>query len=187
MALRDRIRYLRKEQKALLLLAGRIEKDLELVAKNDFADHLKGLCGLRSLDQGLAGIAEHCHAENRIVETTYHQYLQPLDRARIGSEHEQILRALTDFQEELKFATADRTMAMIVPGMDLVNRLRAHIAFEREMLSWITEQGNSPRRAADKKTAGRRARRKERKRAAKRKPHTKTSLLPYTLEPHPEL
>jgi hypothetical protein len=135
MAVYDRIQYLRKELQELLHLAEKIEKMLELVSKNDFADHLKGFTGLRSLEHDLAGIAEHSHAENHIVESSYHQYLQPDDRSRIDVEHEQILRAVSDFREELKFATADRTMAMIVPGMGVVNRLRAHMAYEREMES----------------------------------------------------
>lgn len=188
MALYHRIQYLRKEQQELLALANKIERMLELVSKNDFAHHLKGLTGLRSLEHGLAGITEHCHAENRIVESTYHQYLQPDERTRIEVEHEQILKAVADFREELKYATADRTTALIVPGMDVVNRLRPHIAYEREMLGRITELEKSARRASDEKTAAKRARRKRRKPAPTRKPHTTTtSSVPYTLEPHLEL
>lgn len=180
MALYHRIQYLRKEQQELLHLADKIEKMLEQVSKNDFAEHLKGLTGLRSLEHGFRGIVEHCHAEGRIVESTYHHSLQPKERDRIEAEHQQILRAVSDLREEMKFATADRTMAMIVPGMDVVNRLRAHIAYEREMLGRIIEPKGT--------TAGRRAHRKQKKRAATRKPHAKTtSFVPYTLEPHPEL
>jgi hypothetical protein len=80
---------------------------------------------------------EHCHAEGRIVESIYHHSLQLKERDRIEAEHQQIPRAVSDFREELKFATGDRTTATIVPGMDVVNRLRAHIAYEREMLGRI--------------------------------------------------
>ena len=188
MTLRHRIEYLRKEHEELLHLADRIEKMLELASKNEFAEHLKSLTGLRSLEHGLTGIVEHCHAEDRIVESTYHHSLQPEERARIDAEHQQIIRAVTDFREELKFATADRTMAMIVPGMDVVNRLRAHIAYEREMLGRIAELGKPPKTALGRKTAGKRARGKQSRHAAKRKTERKTtSVLPYTLEPHPEL
>jgi hypothetical protein len=187
MALRNRIEYLRKEHEELLNLAGRIEELLESAAKNEVAEHLKSLTGLRSLEYGLAGIVEHCHAENRIVESTYHEYLQPDERARIDTEHEQIIRAVTNFREELKFATTDRTMAMILPGMDVVNRLRAHIAYEREMLGRIAGLGPSPKRASGRKKTGKRAHGKQRRRAAKRKETNPTHLLPYTLEPHPEL
>lgn len=187
MALRHQIQHLRKEQEKLLHVADRIEKMLELVSKNDFAEHLKGLTGLRSLEHGLAGIVEHCRPEERAVESTYQHSLQADERDRIDAEHQQIIRAVGDFREELKFATADRTIAMIVPGIDVVNRLRAHIAFEREMLGRIAEPENPPK-AASGRTASQRAHRKHRKRAATKKRHTKTtSLLPYTLEPHPEL
>jgi hypothetical protein len=188
MGLRYRMQYLRKEHEELLYLADRIEKMLESASKNDFAEHLKSLAGLRSLEHGLAGIVEHCHAENRIVESTYHQYLQQDERARIDAEHEQIIGAVTSFREELKFATADRTMAMILPGMDVINLVRAHIAYERELLGRITELGNPPKRAARRRKPIKRAHAAKRRYVARRKPETKAmNVLPYTLEPHPEL
>jgi hypothetical protein len=186
--LSHRIEYLRKEHQELLNVAGRLEKLLELASKNEVAEHLKSLTGLRSLEHGLAGIVEHCHAENRIVESTYHQYLQAEERARIDAEHEQIIRAVTNFREELKFATTDRTMAMILPGMDVVNLVRAHIVYEREMLGRIEKLENAPTKPLGKQTTGKKAHRKPRRHIARRKPKTKVKLiLPYTLEPHPEL
>jgi hypothetical protein len=188
MALRHRIQYLRKEHEELLHLADRIEKMLESASKNDFAEHLKSLTGLRSLEHGLAGIVEHCHAEDRIIESTYHHYLQQDERARIDAEHEQIIRAVTNFREELKCATTDQTMAMILPGMDVVRRLRAHIAYEGELLGRIAELGNPPKTAVGKKKTGKRAHEKKRRHVTRRKTGTKSAnVLPYTLEPHPEL
>lgn len=168
-------------------LVNRIEGMLSLASKSEFTDRLKGLTGLRSLEHGLAGVMEHCHTEDRIVESTYHHSLQPDERMRIAAEHEQILRAVSDFREELKFATGDRTLTMIPLGLDMVNRLRAHIAYEREMLGRIAELGNRPNAARVEKT-GKIARRKQRKPATRRKVAAKaTGLLPYTLESHPEL
>ena len=188
MALSHRIEYLRKEHKELLNLARRIEGALESASKNDVAEHLKGLNELRSLEHGLNGIVEHCHADDRIVESTYHHSLQPDERARIDAEHEQIIRAVTNFREEMKFATTDRTMAMILPGMDVINLLRAHISYEREMLGRIAEFGKPPKSAAGKKKTGRRAHERKRRHVARRKTETKSAdVLPYTLEPHPEL
>lgn len=188
MSLRHRIQYLRKEHEGLLHLADTIEEMLELASRNDFAEHLKSLSGLRSLKHGLAGIVEHCHAEDRIIESTYHHYLQQDERARIDAEHEQIIRAVTNFREDLKFATVDRTMAMIPPGMDVVNRLRAHIAYERELLGRIAEAGNPPVKAPGKKKIDKKVHDKKRRHIAKRKTETKgAGVLPYTLEPHPEL
>ena len=192
MALSHRIEYLRKEHQELLNVAGRIEKLLEAASKNEVAEHLKSLIGLRSLEHGLAGIVEHCHAENRIVESTYHQYLQAEEGARIDAEHEQIIRAVTNFREELKFATTDRTMAMILPGMEVVNRLRAHIVYEREMLGRIEKSENPPTKPLGRRTSGKKGHRKPRRHIARRKTKTETEtnaklILPYTLEPHPEL
>lgn len=188
MALRERIKYLRKEHQELLDLAKRIEKMLEGVSKNDFEEHLKSLNELRSLEHGLAGIIEHCHAENRIVESTYHEYSRPDECARIDLEHEQIIRAVTNFKEELKFATVDRTMAMILPGMDVVNLLRVHIAYERELLDRIAQTGESAQKTVGKRKRGKRPHERKRRHTTRRKTETKSpKVLPYTLEPHPEL
>jgi hypothetical protein len=188
MTLRHRIQYLRKEHEALLHLTDRIEEMLELASKHDVAEHLKSLTGLRSLEHGFVGIVEHCHAENRIIESTYHYYLHQSERERIDTEHELIIRAVTNFREELKFATTDRTMAMILPGMDVVKRLRAHIVYERELLDRIAEVGNPPKRAVGKKKTGNRAHEKKRRHVARRKTQTKSAdVLPYTLEANPEL
>ena len=188
MAVHNRIQNLRKEHEALLHFVDRIEEMLGLAAKSDFAARLKGLTGLRSLEHGLAGVVEHCRAEDRIIESTYRHSLQPEELMRIDAEHQQILRAVTDFREELKFATADRTLAMVPLGLDLINRLRAHIAYEREMLGRIAELENPPKVAVGREKTGKRARRTQRRRIAKRKIEAKaTRVLPYTLEPHPEL
>ena len=188
MALHDRIDYLRKEHEGLVHLSDRIEKMLESASKNDVAEHLKSLTGLRTLEHGLAGIVEHCNAENRIVESTYHHYLQQGDRTRIDTEHEQIIRAATNFREELKFATTDRTMAIILPGMDVVNRLRAHIAYERELLDRIVQLTNKQKKTTTKKEPSKATLGTRRKHARKGKmPMKATHVVPYTLEPHPEL
>lgn len=188
MALSHRIEYLRKEHKELLNLARRIEEALEAASKNDVAEHLKSLNELRSLEHGLTGIVEHCHAEDRIVESTYHRSLQQDERDRINTEHEHLIRAVTNFREELKFATTDRTMAMILPGMDVINLLRAHISYEREMLGRIAALGKPTKSAGGQKKTGRRAHGKKSRHAAKSKAEMKAAdVLPYTLEPHPEL
>ena len=186
MALRDRIKYLRKEQHELLHLADRVEKLLESASKNDFAEHQKSLSELILLEPGFAGIVDHCHPENRIVESTYREYLQPDECARIVTEHEQIIRAVTNFGEELKFATADRTEAMILPGMDVVNQLRSHIAYEQKLLDRIVQTSKMQKKEATKKQPEQKILRTTRKHASRRKLPAKTHLS-YTLEPHPEL
>jgi hypothetical protein len=129
--------YLCKEQDELLHLAARIEKLLESASKNDFSEHLKSLGELPLLERGLAAIVEHCNAKNPAAESVYDQYLQQDERARVDAEHQQIIQAVANFREELKCVTPDRTMAMILPGVDVVNGLRAHIAFEQELFNRI--------------------------------------------------
>ena len=188
MALHHRIEYLRKEHQELLNLADRIEKLLESASKRDFSEHVKSLTELRSLEHGLAGIVEHCRAEDRIIESTYHQYLQPDERARVDTEHEELIRLATNFREELKCATADRTMAMILPGMDVVKWLRAHISYEQELLGRIAGLGKHAKRVVGKPETTRSARQRKRRRIARRRTRAKMPhVLPYTLEPHPEL
>jgi hypothetical protein len=188
MALCHRIQYLRKEHEELLHLAKRIAEVLESASKNDFEKQLGVLNELRSLNHGLAGVVEHCHAENRIVESTYQHYLEQKERDRIHAEHEEIIRAIANFREELKFATVDRTMGILIPGMEVVNRLQDHIAFEREMLGRIAEIGKPAKRLVGQKRAKRKTQAKRRRNFAKQKAAIKVMrVVPYTLEPHPEL
>jgi hypothetical protein len=178
---------LRKQHRQLSHLAVRLEKTLESASKNDFAEHLKGFHGLQSLGLEFAGIVRHCQIEDEAIELVYRHSLQPQERLRIGIEHDQIIRAVENVEEELKCATADRTMALIVPGMDLVNRLRAHIAYERELLGRLTEARISPARSGGK-TKNAKPMRKHRRHIAKPKLDTKgDGVLPYTVELHPEL
>jgi hypothetical protein len=188
MELLHRLDYFRREHEALLGLAASIEKLLETASKNDYAERLKSLAALRSLDHGLTGIVEHCHAGNRIVESTYYRNFRVDERARIDAEHQQIIQAVASFREELKCATADRTMAMILPGMDVVNQLRSHISFEQELLDRIVEPQHPQKRAMGKKKTVKKTNHKKRGHVAKQRTHAKTThALPYTLEPHPEL
>ncbi len=157
MTLRYCMEYLREEQEELLRLADKIEKMLDLASNNDFTEHLKSINELRSLAHGLTGIAEHCHAGDRIVESAYYQALPQAARTRLDAEHEQIILAVKTFREELQFATADRTLAMVVPGMEVVDRLRAHIAFEREAFGKVGEVGTSRKKTEGRANSGKRA------------------------------
>lgn len=188
MALRHLIQYLRIEHQGLLNFAARLDKLLTSASKNDFAEHAKSLSALRSLERGLLGVVRHCSEQDRDAESIYLHYLHQDDRTRIADEHEHLIRAVTNFREELKCATPDRTMAMILPGMDVVNRLRSHIAYEQEMLGRIMEAAASSRPVVRKKEPLKKPHRKHRKHAARRKPALEEAApLPYTMELHPEL
>lgn len=185
MALRHLIEYLRTEHQTLLNLAVRLDKLLTSASKNDFAEHTRSLSALRSLDRGLLRVVRHCSKQDPVVESAYlHQH----EQARITDEHEHLIRAVTNFREELKCATADRTMAMILPGMEVVNRLRAHIAYEQELLGRIMELTVPSRLVVEKKQPGKKSHKKRRKHAPRRKPAPEEAAhLPYTMELHPEL
>lgn len=148
---RHRMEYLREEHEELLSLAAKLEKLLDSASKHDFAAHVQSLSELRSLEHRLVGVVEHCHAGDRLVESVDLAHLQPEERARIETEHEQIIRVVENFREELKVATSDRTMAMILPGMDVVKWLRAHVAYERERLGRVARPGRPRKKPARKK------------------------------------
>ena len=139
MAIQDRLEYLRTEDQRLVEIAEKIESALGLISKPEFTDRLAGLLQLRELDHSLAGIVEHCHSEDRIIESTYHHFLNPADYARIKREHEKILRLISAFRVELRFATADLTNGLDPAGEELVDQLRAHVDYERGLLAKIEQ------------------------------------------------
>ena len=187
MVLRDRIAYLRAEHAKLLELAEKISGTLALAYSTNFPERRKSLAELRGFDHSFDGIADHCHAEDRIVESVYHQYLKERERAQIHAEHQEILRALGEFREELRFATADHTASLVGPGMELVRVLRTHVADEEELLDRIAKSETSGEGIrADKRshTALRKGRQTHRRDARTRR---EERHIPYTMEPHPEL
>ena len=187
MGLRHVIQYLRTEHQTLLNLSSRLDKHLTSASKNDFAEHSKSLSELRSLGRGFRAVVRHCSEQDDDVESVFQQYLHQDDCTRIVDEHLKLLHAVTNFKEELKCATPDRTMAMILPGMDLVNRLRAHIAYEQELLGRIMEVAVRSQPAVKKRESGKKTPRKHRKYAVRRKSVAEGATpLPYTMELHPE-
>ena len=186
MALRDRIAYLRTEHAKLLELAEDVARVLAFASSTNFPEQQKSLAGLRAFHHAFDGIAEHCHAENRIVESIYQRYLKERERVQIKTEHQEILRALEEFREELRFATADRTASLVVPGTELVNVLRRHVAHEEKCLGRIAKSRKARKRATAHGPAGAalKKRRQTRRRDTNAQEHP---CVPYTMEPHPEL
>jgi len=137
MALRDRLNYLRMEEDEILRLMDTVEGLLALASKGNYAVRSKAVSDLHSLEHFLGGILEHCRPEERILESTYHRFLQPHERKRIQAEHEQIVRLVTSFRDELKFATSDRTESVVEIGKNLNDRVRQHIALEQVLLNRI--------------------------------------------------
>jgi hypothetical protein len=189
MALRHRVGYLRKEHKGLLELADKIEAALTLASSKEFPDHEKSVVELRALEHRFSGIVEHCHAEERIVESTFHHYLGERERSRIDEQHREILRALGEFREDLRFATVDRMKETGVTGSEVVRKLREHIAGESELLDRIIRQSvpGGKHKAGKKPCRVRHRARKHRTHAAIIRSQEERLNMPYTMEPHPEL
>ena len=190
MALRHRIAYLRTEHAKLLELAEKLAQTLGLASSKNFAEQRKSLARLRAFNHPFDGIAEHCHAEDRIVESIYHRYLDETGRSQISAEHERILRVLGEFREELRFATADRTASLVGPGMEVVNTLRTHVSHEEAWLGRISKlsKPSVAKRGVAQKPGRTRSRDKRQTRS---KQNTSTErerrCIPYTMESHPEL
>lgn len=189
MVLRHQVEYLREEHKGLLELAGRIEAALTLGRRKEVLDHEQSLAELRALEHGFSGIVEHCHAEERIVESTFHHYLGERERSRIDEQHQEILRTLGEFREDLRFATVDRIKETGITGSEVVRKLREHIAGESELLDRIIRQSAPGKKhmASKKPRRGRHAARKHRTHTAIVRSQKERPSIPYTLEPHPEL
>jgi len=152
MKLIPRVEYLRKEHQGLLELARRIEAGLELASGDAVRDHELGLSQLRENEHRLNGVVEHCHAEERIVESTLHEYAAENERAIIEEEHQDLLRKLSTFRDELRFATVDRLQSTSIAGYEFVRTLQTHVARESELLDQIVAKELQPekRNAAHK-------------------------------------
>ena len=187
MALRDRIAYLRTEHAKLLELAEDVAGVLAFASSTNFPEQQKSLAGLRAFHHAFDGIAEHCHAENRIVESIYQRYLKERERAQIKTEHQKILRALEEFREELRFATADRTASLVVPGTELINVLRKHVAHEEEWLGRIAKSRTARKRATGRGQAGAALKKRRQTRRRDTSAQHEHPCVPYTMESHPEL
>lgn len=146
MALRVRVEYLRREYKELLKVVARIEAALALASEEGVAKHEDSLARLRALEAGFHGMAEHCHAEERIVESTFHAHASKKERVENDEQHREILRKLAVFRDELRFATVDRLHEVCVSGNDLTRALQTHLADESEVLDRIAGKAQPARK-----------------------------------------
>ena len=137
MVLHQRIQYLRKEHEELEHLLNTLHEFLEMTGSDDFQLRGKGLSELRAMDHHLAGILEHCHSEDRAVQSIYDRYVQDPERARINREHHELVLLVGRFRDELKFATVDHTVTLTLWGKELVNRMHSHTAYEDILLNRV--------------------------------------------------
>jgi len=135
---RDSVEYIQKEHLEIVRLAEKIADALALVSKDDFAARRTGLVALRSTRDGLLGILQHCHADDSIVETDFHRYLDANQYGQLRAQHAAISRLVAGLLRELPYVTADTVVDLRTTGEELLEQIRQHIAYEADML-WRVE------------------------------------------------
>ena len=106
--------------------------DLAASANSDIRCH--GLRRLQSMESKIVEIWEHCHKEEDDVNEPLFRFASPVDRERLKDEHFQLYRGNYEFRREMEFTTASSTEELVNKGQKLLAELRAHIAFEEDLL-----------------------------------------------------
>jgi hypothetical protein len=138
MVSRDSVEYVQKEHLEIVRLADKIADALALASKEDFQSRQQGLVGLRTLREGLVGVLQHCHAEEGMLESDFHHYLDAQQYGRLRSQHQSIARTTASLLRELPYVTADSVRDLCGPGQELLEEIREHVAYEADML-WCVE------------------------------------------------
>jgi len=136
---RDSMEYIQKEHLEIVRLAEKMTAALALASKEDFAARQRGLTELRELRTGLLGISQHCGAEDGILESDFHHYLDADLYGQLEHEHQTIRRLVGTLLRELPYTTADSVGELCATGEELLERIREHVAFEEDML-WRVEE-----------------------------------------------
>jgi hemerythrin-like domain-containing protein len=131
---RDSVEYVQKEHLEILRVTERLADALALAAKEDFRSRQDALEQLRDLRQRLVGISQHCNAENSLVESDFHHFLDATDYDQLRKQERNIARIIAGMLRELPYATADSVAELCAPGLELLEKIREHITFEEEML-----------------------------------------------------
>lgn len=139
MDLRSRLDYFRKEHDEILRSLNDWERALKKAASEGDDERRKGLAELRRFESQLLSIAEHCHAEERTVDSPFQIYLDDASLARLAQEHESLRQLTNDYLRELQFATLLRTTEVVRQGTALLEQLRRHIAHETALLKQIED------------------------------------------------
>jgi hypothetical protein len=139
MDLRSQLDYFRKEHEDIQRFVEDWEDALKLAASEDDADRLRALAQLRQMETVLLGIREHCRAEQRTVESRLRAHQDDVSRVRLAQEHELLRQLTNDYLRELQFATLSRTGEVARLGIELLEQLRNHIAYETALLKQIED------------------------------------------------
>jgi len=135
---RDSVEYVQKEHLEILRIADRLAEALGLAGKPDFRSRQDGLAEVRALQQGLVGISQHCNAENGLLESDFHRYLDAKNYDQLQMQHRNIARLIAGLLRELPYTTADSVAGLCGDGAELLEQIREHVALEEDML-WRVE------------------------------------------------
>lgn len=110
------------------------EEALNLIASEDCDTRCTGLRHLQAMEGKIVEIWEHCHKEEDDPEEPLFQLASPADRERLKDEHFQLYRDNYEFRREMEYTTSSFTADLVMKGQRLLAELRAHIAYEEELL-----------------------------------------------------
>ena len=116
------------------------EEALNVIASEDCDTRCTGLRQLQAMEGKIVEIWEHCHKEEDDPEGPLFQLASPADRERLKDEHFQLYRDNYEFRREMEFTTSSFTGDLVAKGQRLLAELRAHIAFEEELLRRLAQE-----------------------------------------------
>lgn len=116
------------------------EETLQLIASKDCATRDTGLRQLHAMESKIVEIWEHCHKEEDDAEAPLFRFASPADRERLKEEHFQLYRDNYEFRREMEFTKSSFTPDLVSKGQKLLAELRAHIAFEEDLLKRLEHE-----------------------------------------------
>ncbi len=143
MELKTHLDYLRAQHKEILGMALDLEVAFSLAHRKDIRTRPSGIARLRSHQDELPAIIEHCHSVHKVLESPFLSNLKAEDVNQLNEGLGDLERLVVEFQRELEFASVDRTSEVITAGNSLVEALRSHISLEETIVKKV-EETNKP-------------------------------------------
>ena len=116
------------------------EEALQLAASEDCERRCTALRQLHAMEGKIVEIWEHCRKEEDDPGEPLFRLASVPDRERLKDEHFQLYRDNYEFRREMEFTTSSFTGDLIQKGERLLESLRAHIAFEEELLGQLAQE-----------------------------------------------
>jgi hypothetical protein len=113
MELKTHLDYLRAQHQEILDIALDLEVAFSLSHGKDIRTRASGIARLRSHEDALLAIIEHCHSVHRLLESPPLSTLKAEEVIPLDEDLSRLERIVMEFQRELKFASVDRTSEVI--------------------------------------------------------------------------